>query len=175
MPGIVLHGHDQAGLTGSRPTNAEIGQPFYDTTAGQLLVWNGTAWQGMTVVPTEASQTVVSPIINCTGNVGDITGADDNFLILTANGKQNYYTTRTAAQLFGDIAGCAVQFGCAISIVAAGTATVTVFPGSGVTLIVGVTPGYSVSIAPGICRQFSLTFTSATTAILQTVGSGPWP
>lgn len=42
---ITFNGHDMSGPTANRPTNAEIGQPFFDTTLKQLLVWNGVAWQ----------------------------------------------------------------------------------------------------------------------------------
>ncbi len=41
---IVFNGHDMSGPTTLRPTNADIGQPFFDTTLGILLVWNGTIW-----------------------------------------------------------------------------------------------------------------------------------
>lgn len=42
---LVLNGHDMSGATAARPTNADVGQPFFDTTTNQWLVWNGTAWQ----------------------------------------------------------------------------------------------------------------------------------
>lgn len=41
---LVEHGHDVSGTTAQRPTNGEIGQRFFDTTLGVMLVWNGTAW-----------------------------------------------------------------------------------------------------------------------------------
>jgi len=41
---IVFNGHDMSGPTANRPTNAEIGQPFFDTTLNVLLIWNGTIW-----------------------------------------------------------------------------------------------------------------------------------
>ena len=41
---LVFNGHDMSGPTANRPTNADIGQPFFDTTLGVLLVWNGTIW-----------------------------------------------------------------------------------------------------------------------------------
>jgi hypothetical protein len=41
---LTLFGHDLSGTTAQRPTNATIGQPFFDTTIGQQLFWNGTAW-----------------------------------------------------------------------------------------------------------------------------------
>ena len=41
---LVFNGHDMSGPTANRPTNAEIGQPFFDTTLNVLMVWNGTIW-----------------------------------------------------------------------------------------------------------------------------------
>lgn len=126
----------------------------------------------MTVVPTEAAQFVTSPLLNCTANAGDITGADQCFLQLITNGKNNFYTTRTAAQMFADITNCAVGFGWSFSIIAGGTATVTLVPGSGITMA-PTGPG-SLIIAPGTVRNFICQFTSASTATLQGVGSGLW-
>lgn len=178
MPGIVLHGHDQASTTASLPTNAEIGQTVYDTVVGALRVWNGSSWQMMTVVPTQAATFVTTPIANCTGNVNDLTGGDANYLLFTAGGvKNNFYTTRTAAQLFGDIAGCVAGFACQITIMVLPTAApVTLFPGSGVELnVIGQGPTQSLVIAPGASRNLCLTFNSSTVATLQAVGSGTWP
>lgn len=42
---LVPNGLDMSGTTAHRPTNAEIGQPYFDTTLNTLLVWNGSAWQ----------------------------------------------------------------------------------------------------------------------------------
>lgn len=170
---IVLHGHDMAGTTLARPSsNVEPGQPYYDTTVGQWLVWNGTAWQGMTIVPTEAAQFITSPILNCALNSGDITGADQCYLQLTANGKNNVVTTRTATQMFADITNCAVGFGWNFSIIAAGTAVVTLIPGSGITF--APTGAGNFVIQPGTVRNFICQFTSATAATLQSVGTGIW-
>lgn len=41
---LVEHGHDVSGTTAQRPTNAEVGQRFFDTTLGKLLVYTGSAW-----------------------------------------------------------------------------------------------------------------------------------
>ncbi len=41
---LVEHGHDISGPTANRPTNAEAGQRFFDTTLGVELVYNGTTW-----------------------------------------------------------------------------------------------------------------------------------
>lgn len=47
---IVFNGLPMAGTTAQRPTNAEIGQPYFDTTLKTWLVWNGTAWQSSDAV-----------------------------------------------------------------------------------------------------------------------------
>lgn len=43
---LVEHGHNRSGTTANRPTNAEVGQEYFDTTLGVDLVYNGTAWVG---------------------------------------------------------------------------------------------------------------------------------
>lgn len=43
---IVFHGHDMSGTTAQRPTNAEAGQPYFNTTTGKLEVYSGSAWVG---------------------------------------------------------------------------------------------------------------------------------
>ncbi|HEV3340782.1 MAG TPA: hypothetical protein VG125_10515 [Pirellulales bacterium] len=48
MSVLVLFGHDLQGPTANRPTNAEIGQPFFDTTLNTPLWWNGSAWEDAT-------------------------------------------------------------------------------------------------------------------------------
>lgn len=44
MAVLVEHGHDISGTTAQRPTNADIGCRYFDTTLGKMLVYNGTAW-----------------------------------------------------------------------------------------------------------------------------------
>lgn len=44
MATLVENGHDVSGTTAHRPTNADIGQRFFDTTLGVSLVYNGSAW-----------------------------------------------------------------------------------------------------------------------------------
>lgn len=44
MPKLTLHGHDMSGTTAQRPTNAEVGQPYFDTDLGCWLVYDGAAW-----------------------------------------------------------------------------------------------------------------------------------
>lgn len=44
MPSLVENGLPRSGTTAQRPTNAEVGQSYFDTTIGADLVWNGSAW-----------------------------------------------------------------------------------------------------------------------------------
>lgn len=45
MPSLVANGLPRSGTTAQRPTNAEVGQNFFDETTGTDLVWNGASWQ----------------------------------------------------------------------------------------------------------------------------------
>lgn len=46
MAKLVLHGHDMSGTQAQRPTNADEGQPYFNTTSGKLEVYNGSSWVG---------------------------------------------------------------------------------------------------------------------------------
>lgn len=69
MP-TVHHGHDQSGTTAQRPTNADVGFAYWDTTLSQTVVWNGSAWKdtlgntptaaGAGSVPSAVAATVVA-------------------------------------------------------------------------------------------------------------------
>lgn len=50
MPPYTEHGLPTSGTTAQRPTNAEIGFRYFDTTLGQMLVYNGTSWTPATKV-----------------------------------------------------------------------------------------------------------------------------
>ncbi len=43
------YGNDLSGTTAQRPTSPYIGSMFFDTTLGQPIWWNGTAWVAATV------------------------------------------------------------------------------------------------------------------------------
>ena len=45
---LTFNGHDLSGTTAQRPTNADVGQPYFDTTIGKSMVFNGSAWQDNT-------------------------------------------------------------------------------------------------------------------------------
>lgn len=77
-PAVSLWGHDISGATANRPTNLEPGMEFFDTTLNQLLVWNGTAFQGAGALGSGAAgQTVNLALMhgrNVDGTVLDATG-----------------------------------------------------------------------------------------------------
>lgn len=101
---------------------------------------------------------------------GSITGA--TFSVLTNTGATpGAQTVRTAAQMLADIPGAAVGF-CSMFRIAntgAGTFTLTADGGATVTLTGTAT------IAQNVFRDYTLTFPTATTATIQSVGSGVSP
>lgn len=44
MTTLVEHGKDLSGTTAERPASADVGVRYWDTTLGQMLVWDGSAW-----------------------------------------------------------------------------------------------------------------------------------
>lgn len=67
---LTEHGHDLSGTTAQRPTNAEIGQRYFDTDIGMELVWDGTAWRaGGAVVAGEVTFTETAGAGTYTGGV----------------------------------------------------------------------------------------------------------
>lgn len=60
---LVEHGLPVSGTTAQRPTNAEIGFRYFDTTLGGPVYWNGTEWVGgevETVLMAVDSATVIA-------------------------------------------------------------------------------------------------------------------
>ena len=66
---LTEHGHDCSGTTAQRPTNAEIGTRYFDTTIGQLLTWDGTYWVCQGIVSEEVTFTETSGAGVYTGSV----------------------------------------------------------------------------------------------------------
>jgi len=52
MPPYVEHGLETSGTTAKRPTNAEIGFTYFDTTTQEFLVYNGSAWKSVAYLTT---------------------------------------------------------------------------------------------------------------------------
>lgn len=95
---------------------------------------------------------------------GDITGADVVHYINSASNAT--LTVRTAAQMFADIPNCQVGFAYTLLIrnTNATGATITADGGATVTLTGTMT------IAQNVTRTFTVTFTSATAATIQSMG-----
>jgi hypothetical protein len=120
---------------------------------------------GVNIPLLPGSQFVTSAVSNGTASAGDITGAESNYLTLTAAGA-NAYTLRTATQVFGDIPNAQVGQAFSVRIINTGSGTVTVTTAAGWTL------NGTMTIATNSWRDFVLTLNSATTATLQSVGTG---
>lgn len=73
MPGpLSFNGLPLSGTTAQRPTNAEIGQPYFDITLGVQLYWNGTLWVGDGIgyihIPLSSFRIVATNDISAKGN-----------------------------------------------------------------------------------------------------------
>lgn len=101
---------------------------------------------------------------------GAITGAA--FTVLTNTGATpGAQTVRTAAQMLADFVGTSVGSSYMLRIVNTGAGTFTLTGGGGT----GVTVTGTATIAQNIFRDYVVTFNSATTATIQSVGSGVSP
>ncbi len=103
-----------------------------------------------------------SPLV---ASAGDLTGADHVYFQVTTNGAFSL-TTRTAAEMFGDIPNAQIGQSYLLTIVSQGDNTVTVTGGSNVTITGTAT------VATKVSRTFVATFTSATALTLQSVSKG---
>lgn len=99
---------------------------------------------------------------------GKITGAAFTVLLST-NATPGAQTTRTAAQMLADIPGARVGFSYVLRILNSGAGVFTLTGDSSVT--VTGTP----TIAQHVYEDFAVTFTSSTTATIQSIGSGVQP
>jgi hypothetical protein len=91
---LVLFGHDLSGTTAARPTNAELGQTYYDTDIGAQLVYNGTSWEsaGATAGPQIVAYLPLAENV-ASGTRHDLSGYDnsaaDTNTVNTATGQCN--------------------------------------------------------------------------------------
>lgn len=123
----------------------------------------GTVWGSMAKFVTAAKTAG-------TFAVGDITGGCPSILQNTG-ATPGAQTVRTAAQMFADIPGAVVGGSYPFRIVNTGAGTLTITADAGPT----VTLTGTMTIATNIWRDYLLTFTSATAATIQSVGSGVSP
>ena len=101
---------------------------------------------------------------------GAITGA--NFVVLQNTGATpGAQTVRTAAQMLADIPGAQAGDCFRFRIVNTGAGTLTLTADAGPT----VTLTGTATVAQNVFRDYTLTFNSATTATIQSVGSGTSP
>lgn len=176
--------------------NANIGKAFlyryYNNTLGASTIGGGTGvtvtgaivpsnmWADYLVTYTAAStvtmvQVAMGPCValpaskystgtGATFIAGSITGA--NVVNYENTGNNATLTVRTAAQMLADIPNCQVGFTYLLLIrnTHATTATITADGGATVTLTGTMT------IAQNVTRIFSVTFTSATAATIQSMG-----
>lgn len=97
---------------------------------------------------------------------GILTGANHVHYAVTTSGAFGI-TTRTAAELYGDIPNCHVGFSFYLTIISDGDNTVTVTGGSNVTL-----PGTPDTAATNTTKTFLCTFTTASAMTMQVVNMG---
>lgn len=100
---IVEHGHDISGTTAQRPANPDVGQRFFDTTLGQLLVYDGTAWSPAGgIFAKEVTFTETTGAGTYTGSVTIPAGA--TILDVIVNGVALWTATTSATLKVGDAA-----------------------------------------------------------------------
>lgn len=117
-----------------------------------------------------ASQFKTAALVAGAVAAGQLTGAD--FCVLQNTGAvPGAQTVRTAAQMFADIPGCYVGYSAMFRIVNTGAGTYTLTADAGATVTISGTA----TIAQNVFRDYVLTFTSATAATIQSVGSGTSP
>ena len=144
------------------------------TSATYLAGTYGTTYSGATVKQESYSfsRTGMLPPAKAVSNTtagattaiaGDLTGAAFVNLLLTAVGAANF-TTRTAAEMFGDIAGAYVGLTYMLSIKNTNAGTTTLNPGT------NVTPTGTMTIAQNTARLFHVTFPTATTCTITSLG-----
>lgn len=101
---------------------------------------------------------------------GDITGAE--FSILQNTGATpGAQTVRTAAQMLADIPGGYVGMVVMFRIINTGAGTLTLTADGGATVTITGTA----TVLTNVFRDYTLTFTSATAATIQSVGAGTSP
>lgn len=101
MATLVEAGKDISGPTAARPSSAEPGQRFFDTTTGIMYGWNGSAWQPFSGIGTgEVLFTETDAAGTYTGTVPVPAGATIHDIII--NGIALWTAASTATLKVGD-------------------------------------------------------------------------
>ena len=99
----VLNGHDMSGTTAQRPTNAQAGQPFFDTTLGCWVVYDGAAWTPAgNIFSKEITFTETTGAGTYTGSVSVPAGA--TLVDVIVHGVALWAATTSATMKVGDAA-----------------------------------------------------------------------
>ncbi len=136
MATLVQNGLDASGATAARPANAEPGQPFFDTTTKEPLVYDGAAWrtpavfkqQGSPSAPTTATTlTIANMLIGIITATPTATGATVAYTLPTGT---NMDTANSSSVVAGD------SFDWSITNLAAAAAdTITITANTGHTIV----------------------------------------
>jgi hypothetical protein len=141
-----------------------LGATFTARAATNTWVTSSTIGGAGSALNLPYSQTVTNNASGATtAAVGDLTGAEECVLKVTAVGAANY-TTRTAAQMFADIPGCYVGFSWMIFVKNTNAGTTTIVGGTGVTITGTAT------VAQNTTRILQATFTGASALALESLG-----
>jgi len=102
MATLTLFGHDLSGTTAARQTNVEIGQPYFDTTLGQQMFWDGTAWRPASgIVAEERTFTETAGAGTYTGSITVPAGA--TVIDVQVHGIALWNAATTASLTVGDV------------------------------------------------------------------------
>lgn len=138
------------------------------TASAEAVAIVGLGSQRLTNLP--AAQYTTAALSSSTAAAGQLTGAD--VVVMNNSGATpGNYTTRTGAQMFGDIPNCQIGFSYLLVLCnGQGTGTLTLTAADGTVTITG-----TATVAINVFRVYVVTITSATTVTIQNVGSGVAP
>jgi len=138
MATLVENGLDISGATAARPTNAEPGARFFDTTTKEHLVWDGLAWRTPAVFKQQGAPTTKTVAVTLT--VAELLTGIIN-ATPTATGATVAYTLPTgtlmdAANSSSPVTGDSFDW-VLINNALAAADTITVTAGTGHTIVGG--------------------------------------
>lgn len=140
-----------------------VGRFFVKVDSGSAVTVTGISSEPLVCLP--PTKHTIDSTGTQTADAGDLTGANHVYWENTANGAVAL-TTRTAAEMFGDIPNCQIGFAYMLTVVANGDNTVTFTAGANVTITGTAT------VATNTTRTFVITFTSASACTAKVVNKG---